>query len=212
MRTFDELVARLRSPEAGGFGITTTRGGELVLQAIRRLAVVSEWLTDEREIGPTVVDQFLYDLDDDVIDVKGLMIDGDPKYQRVSTTEAWDLAAGVIPIEARFSGSYSPRISAGNKKVGISPIPDTAGLSIVALVAIIPDDISGSEVPPFPDDAEDSISRFARAMAYEEVDEDFATADAVEAKALAYAGELHSRGTARVGSGLIQAGIWGTHF
>lgn len=212
MLTFDELVARLRSPEGGGFNVSPTRAGELVNQAIRRLAVVSEWIIDERELGPTVAGQDLYDLPDVIAKVKGIKIAGDPMWARASTTGLWDLAAGNVRLEPKFSGAFAQREQGEDKKLGLWPTPGTDGLSIIGLVALTPAPLSGAQVPPFPDDAEDAVQWFAKAIAYEEIDEDLASAQGFRDMALGYAGELKSRNNSRIGSGVVQAQIAGVHF
>lgn len=211
MRSFDDLVARYRSPEAGGFDVSTTRAREVVNQAIRRLVVESRSLKDELELGPAVADQALYTLPANVVDVLALKVGGDPNYIRVSTTQHWELEAGKAVLPSWATGAYAPRFTAESKKVAIHGIP-AAGTTITALVALSSPDYSGTQVPPLPDDLEDAVLWAAKAIGYEEIDENLNTSEAYSQKAGAAAAELRARETGRVGGGVIQGQIKGVHF
>lgn len=214
MRTFDALVARLRSPEAGGFGgVTAPRIGEVVNEAIRRFAALSLWVTDEREIATTVADQDTYELSDDVIDVLGLMVADSSRWQRASTKQMWGYRTGERSLSVNYGGAFAPRFGPdGLKKIGLFPTPSESGLSIWALAAVMPADLSGTDVPPFPEDHEDTLLAFALETLYSEVDENVTTGQYYGQKARAGAEALRRRANSRIGSGPVQAQIMGVHF
>lgn len=209
---FDAQVARLRSPEAGGFDISESRAGEIVNAAIRRLVVRSQILVAERELGPGVAGTYLYELPADVLDIRGLMVNGDPKFARVATTRHWQLRSGDAYLPPGRTGAYAPRFDTdGGKWVAIFPTP-AGGETITALCAISSPDYADDDDLPLPEDGEQPLQWAAKAIAYEEIDEDPATAGGFYAQADAWADSLAQRERGRVGGGVIQAQIQGVHF
>jgi hypothetical protein len=213
VRSFDALVGRLRSPEAGGFGISATRAGEVVNEAIRSLASQSQWVMGEVELGETVAGTARYELPANVVDISGLLIGESTAWKRVGSKQWWEFRYGRRSVPASHSGVFAPMFNEESERlVAIFPVPDTTGVTIQALCSLIPADLEEDDIPPFPSDYEQTIMDFAKETLYEEVDEDTVTATVYGNRARARAELLRQRKNSQVGSGPIQAGIWNVHF
>lgn len=202
MRTFDELVSQLRSAQGAGFDVTAGQAGIVLNRWIKRLAVTSKWIREERELGPSVLNQDLYEIDDDIVDIHELVVAGQPA-QRKSIDDLFNLKSGQASLSNGPPWTvFCPRNdAAGDKFVAIYPVPDVAGASLLALCSVAPPDLSGTSRPPFPDDQEDTLLNGCKATFYRELDENPDEGDRFEQLFRDEAERLRRRGNSRVGSG-----------
>jgi hypothetical protein len=212
VRTFDELVADLRAAEGAGFDVTAATAGRAVNEAVRRLASISKWVETEVELGPTVIDQELYEVDANIVDLSELIV-GEAPYLRVGQRQFFRLKAGTLRLSSDANGAFAPRFtSAGLKQFGLYPTPDAAGDTILGFASITPEDLTGTEVPPFPDDLERAVLDGAKVVLYQDVDENPEEAAIYDDRFRLAAEDLRRRRNSRLGSGPVQILKKGVHW
>jgi hypothetical protein len=142
-----------------------------LLDRIRRMVAESKWRKITRELGPTVAGDYTYTVDDDVVDVLNLWVDGN-NYASVTLDEFAELTAGrswVRGAKGAFSSLYAVGAEQG---FVLWPTPDTAGETILAVVAVLPPDTTDGEEPPLPADLHHHVWRGAIADGLGVGDED----------------------------------------
>lgn len=209
--TFDEAVAQFRGAEAGGFGVSVPQAERILQEAVRRYASRSHWIKAQINLGPTVVDQAEYDLPAHVVDLISLRLSTGWPYTRKSTKVFWELASGDAVWRSSKGGVFAPVFdTTGTKKVALHPTPGEAGLTIEGLAAIYPEnDLAGNDELPFPGDHQRGVLNAAKAVAYEELDENPQQAQYFRDLFQGEAEELRRQGNSRVGSGPTKFAIAG---
>lgn len=210
MLTFNQLVAQLRDAQGAGFDVSATQAGIVLNRSIKRLATASKWIREEREFGPAVAGQDTYPIPADIVDIHELIIAGEPS-QRASTEDVFRLKAGSVSLRGGPPWTvFCQRSDAtGTKLLGIFPAPAVneqvaPGASLLALCSVSPADIQGSNVPPFPDDFEDTLLAGAKATLYRDLDENPDEGDIYEQRFDAGAEKLRRRANSRVGNGAFR--------
>jgi hypothetical protein len=207
---FDGHVAQLRAAEGGGFDVGTDQARIVLNRWIKRLATISRWVKEERELGPTVSGQDTYAVDPDIVEIE-LLVVGGAEAERKSRSALFRLKNGSATLRGGppwivYAHSY---LADGSKEFSIFPGPDAdgtvlSGASITGLCAVTPGTLSGGDIPPFPDDQEETLLNGAKSELYRTLDEDPDSGDRYEQLFLAAAEDLRRRGNAQVGSGFFQ--------
>lgn len=202
MLTVSQLVSELRAAEGAGFDVSAIQATLVVDRWIKRLAAVSKWIREERELGPAVAGVDVYEIDNDIVDIHEMVVGGEPA-QRVSVTDIFRLKSGQSwlrngPPWVVFCPKFD---SVGTKMVQVYPAPEV-GTSLLGLCSVMPaGTLANDYVPPFPDDYEETILNGAKSTLYRELDENPDEGDYYEQKFMADAETLRRRANSRVGSG-----------
>lgn len=137
----------------GGIDATPAQGLVWANDRYRRLVGGAKWRKLERDLGPTVVDQARYTLADDVVDVLSVRVGGSAPYRLISIEDLWELQSGES-FRTTTRGLFAPAYDDDSEAeaVELSPTPDTAGLAVKALVAVLPPALGVSDTPKVPED------------------------------------------------------------
>jgi hypothetical protein len=205
VRTVDGLVDQLRSAEGAGFDVGVNQTRIVVNRWIKRLAVASLWVRDERELGPTTAGADRYVIPPDIVEIHDLLV-GDELAARKSVEDLFQLRSATAFLTGGPPWTvYADRASSTEQKLlMIYPPPETDGISITALCAITPAELEGGDTPPFPDDHEDTILNGAKSTLYREIDENPDEGDRYEAMFTAQAELLRKQRNLRVGAGAFR--------
>lgn len=212
---FEDAKSQLTGAESAGFDIGDTQAGTLVNRGLRRLASLSRWIREVRQIALTVQGQSEYPITDDILDIYALRVDSGPEYLAASLREIWNLQNGTQWLSQGAVGAFSDDYGsdpASSHKLAIFPVPSQAGLSISGYCSVIPDDYEDGDDLPFPPDMDETIIDAARAYAYEDVDENPDMASYFRQKVEDGAERLRRRANDRVGSNVTQIKIKGKHY
>lgn len=137
----------------GGIDATQTQALAWANDRYRRLVAGAKWRKLFRNIGPTVAAQARYAVADDVVDVLSVRVATSASYKLISIEELWELQSSEsVRITSRglFAPSFDDDTNA--ESVELYPTPDTAGLSITALVAVLPPTLGLTDTPQIPED------------------------------------------------------------
>lgn len=206
--TFSQLKARITAD-----GVDDTRAGEVVNQAYSELVERARFLQKKVTLGTTVADQSEYDFpEDDLVQIEYVYI-GTTEYQRCSYPELKALQNGGAYRRFSQVGAVAPWFdSDGSPKFEIYPTPTEADLDIEGVASDSPTALSASgDIPITPKFCDQAIIDYARALVYDEEDEDGGNRDRLEAKFEATIARLHRYKHARIGRGAVQARIKGVH-
>lgn len=211
---FEDAKSQLRGAEAAGFDVSDGQAGKLVNRGLRRLASLSRWVRELRELDTTDVGVAEYAVPDDILSIVALTVGGGREYLAVNLRQIWSLQQGSLSLRGApgaFSDEYGAD-PATSHKLALYPAPTAAGLAIVAYCAVVPGDYEDGDNLPFPPDMDETIIDAARAMAYEDVDENPDMADYFHKKVNDEAERLRRRANSRVGSNVTQIQVKGYHF
>lgn len=197
--TFATLKTRLRALT----DLDDTEAGARINQAYLRFARKSEAVRDQIVIsGGTVVNQTSYTLPAEVVSLRTLRIDG-KRYDRKSLDELLDLQASeayTLGYPARF---FAPDFETdGDAAIQVYPAPAEAGLVMAGRAAILPDYLTGSDIPKLPADFHEDLIEGAFAMGLGRDDEQFAERQALLAEFDQRARECGAAVRRRVGGGV----------
>jgi hypothetical protein len=207
--TVGEIIAQVRSQ--GGIDASSDVVRGWVLDRIDRLVSRSKYRIAIQSVGTTAVGQEEYALDEDIVDLAKLKVDGVP-YTLASIEELWDLKNGVAYTRGRggggfFAPSYGTTGDDSADGFEIFPAPETAGLGMRGLVALRPEVTPDSSEPPIPREFHHYIRAGAIADGLALMDERIAEAGAFEEVFEQGVVELSKRRKSRIGSGPQQIPI-----
>jgi hypothetical protein len=207
--TVGEIIAQVRSQ--GGIDASSDVVRGWVLDRIDRLVSRSHYKRAVRAVGTTVAGESEYALEEEIVDLAKLKVDGVP-YTLASIEELWDLKNGVAYQRGRggggfFAPSYSSSGSDAAEGFELFPEPDTDGLDIRALVSLRPDVTPDGEEPPIPREFHHYIRAGAIADGLALMDERIGEAGAFEEVFEQGVVELSKRRKSRIGSGPQQIPI-----
>lgn len=170
MRTIADAIAQLQGAEAGGFDFSAAQAASLLNEGVKRFAARSEWLKAELELGPTVANQEGYETPENVVKLIGLQV-GSITYTATDLRTLWQYKQQGLP--ARIEGVYAERFNSDGKIKSFSllPIPEADGVAVSALAVITPEDLTGDDPLPFPEEYNRGPLEYAKGIAYEDVDE-----------------------------------------
>ncbi len=200
MRTFSDALAQLQGAEAGGFDFSAGQAASLLNEGVKRFAARSEWIKAELELGPTVASQEGYATPENVVKLIGLQV-GSITYTATDLRTLWQYKQQGLPV--RIEGVFAERFNADGKIKSFSllPVPDTDGVTIAALAVITPEDLSGEDPLPFPEEYNRGALEYAKAIAYEDVDENPESGTYFMRRADERADELRLEAQSRTGRG-----------
>lgn len=209
--TFDELVEKVL--RQGGFDVTSSVAGGWVNEVHRKAVAESQWEMRSLSLGVTVVDQAEYDIPDRVVDIVGIFLlgdDGSPgDWQRISTTEMWDVRAGRLQVSGS-GGVFAPAFGDNDeKRVELWPPPEDAGVEITALAAMVPAELTSGMSPVIPEDMHGDLLDGAIALGLLRMDERADSAAAFEARFERMVEKLRRRKNSRVGSRVSRMKVYG---
>lgn len=198
---FGTLVARLRGISA----MTPDEAKARINQAHKRMVADAESLRARITVGTTEVGVNVYPLDNDIVQLLNLRVDG-RRLDRKSVDEIDDLGASdayVLGSPGRF---FAPEFSGiGGGEVSIYPTPTVAGLAITGRAALLPPDlVNDADYPSLPADFHEDLVDGALATVLLRDDERLTDAFALEQRFAARIKELRGRTKRRVGSGPAQ--------
>jgi hypothetical protein len=204
---FEEAKSQLTGAESAGFDLSDAQAGKLVNRGLRRLASLSKWVRELRQIALTVANQAEYAVADDILEIRALTVGGSAEYVSASLSEIWALQQGSKWLSGDAVGAFSDYYGtdpATSHKLALYPAPTAANLAIVGYCAVIPADYANGAQLPFPSDMDETIIDAARAMAYEDVDENPEMAGYYHSKVNDEAERLRRRANDRVGSNVTR--------
>lgn len=203
-----ELIERWSSADGAGFDLSAERSLDVANRAIRRFAAKARNLEGQISIGPTVADQAAYTLEDRILDLKGVIVGGEP-YGRASQRDYFDLVAG-IGSTAGFPGAFAPSFDdEAGSLVALYPTPEEDGTEILGLAILAPQTLTVDSQVPFQEDSEAALLHEMTAIGYETIDENPDMAAYHHARADSDAIDLGNRHRSRVGSGPVKLGFLG---
>lgn len=139
--TVDEMVARLQAM----FDISSATALAYINERHRRMVTEAMWRAATSDISTTTAGQANYDLPANVVDVKRVRIDhptnGVRIYDPVGIEALWDIdrGQGTLVGQGVFAEDWT---SSGTAQIRLYPVPDTTGLAIKGLVALLPGDLA----------------------------------------------------------------------
>jgi hypothetical protein len=175
--TADEIVDEVRAGAGIDIDNAATRVSRWLNHLIREMAAESEWIKGTPDLGPTVASQAAYTLPANVVRVYELRVNGGKPYVRHGTRAEWELASDMRYSTGErgfFSESFDD--SGSTKQVVLNPAPTEAGQPIEALAALYPNEISGTDEPPFPREFDFALVHGATAIGLRMGDEDHQSA------------------------------------
>lgn len=214
MPSFEEAVAQLRGPEAGGFGISEPQASKVLNQAIRQFASASEWIRAILDLGPAVADQERYLIPPNVVKIKRLRIAQSLPYSRQGIETLWDLQNGQARLAPGWGGIFVAEYDEDGtvRYVTLWPTPgaEEAGAQIPALASIFPaEDLESADQLPFPEDSTRGVFNAAKSILYEDVDENPEQASYYRDLANGEAEQLRRKANSRVGGGPVKFPVSG---
>lgn len=177
----------------------------------------AKWRKALRSLGPTVAGTSVYELPEDVVDVRSLRVASSKPWSRVSTEVLWEYTAGQLPQP--WPGVFAPTfetvaeggaVADGDAaQIALYPTPATSGQAIDALCAIMPPAIgsgtAAGTVLPVPEDLAGKLAVDGPiAMGYREALGRMDLAKEYEARFEAGIQELARRANSRVGHGPVR--------
>lgn len=199
----------------GGFDVARTKVLAVAQQRLEEMVANAQWRLAERDLGPTVVGTFGYDLPADVSDVDSVVLrdaSGDTWYERTGERTLLMLRAGRVSWGGQ--PAFAPFYKAdGTPQVQLYPTPDTSGVSIVALTAgrppAIQDDDTPEGSPAIPVDLHPYLRDGSVGVLYKLIEEAPDVAAAFEQQFVAGTELLRRRRNSRLGSGPVQMRVSG---
>jgi hypothetical protein len=156
---FDTIVGKVVAE--GGFDTTSADVSTATVQGwvneVYKSAVAeSQWLMAQVTLASTVASQALYDLADNIADIRSLYLaddSGDPgDWSARSVEDLWGLQRGSLALSGSGGVFAITADASGAKKVQLWPVPTATGAPITALVALIPADLASGDTPAIPAD------------------------------------------------------------
>lgn len=204
--TLDELVAAVQSQ----FDASAAQVQQWANDRQRRMVAKSLWRGVQKDVGSTVAGQAAYTVEQDMVDLQALMVDGVP-YGEAAVEEMWALAAGTGRLVG--DGVFAPSFtSAGVPQVQLYPVPSEAGLSITGLMAYEPVTMVSGDSPIIPVDLHPHLLDGVIADGYEQLDGRWDLATPHEQRFEQGIVELRSRRLSRIGGGPVRAQVAGYDF
>lgn len=205
--THDQIVAQVKT--TAGVDASDADISTILNHLIGEMAVESEWTKAQIELGPTVANQSLYTLPDNVARVLRLRIDGF-RFDPIGTGEEWDLESGRAQRSDTGIGVFAEAYGTdGTKQIEFYPAPSAAGDPIEALVVKRPATISQATLPPFPDEFHLSLVYGTKAHFLALSEENIASAERLMAQYETAKAKLLALSRKRLRSGPVQMGIVG---
>jgi hypothetical protein len=149
--TAGEIVAAALAE--GGIDATPAQGLVWLNDRHKRLVGGSKWRKLQRNLGTTVVDQAVYPLGDDVVDLLMVRVDLSAPYISISLEELWELQASAtmrITRQGLFAPHYDDDSEA--ESFELFPAPSEAGKAITGIVAVLPPTLLVGDTPKIPED------------------------------------------------------------
>ena len=210
----------------GGFDNTSSATSQAVALSwldarYQEMCAESGYTQAMRDLGPTVVDQAEYALEDSITRVIGLQVGTSRPWTPVKLEDLWALGAGTARLEGGMIGAFAQTWSEastsegeGIEKVRLYPVPTEAGLDVSVLCIVAPPalSLSTNEAPRVPGDFHEFIVDGAIAMGLRRDDSREDEAAPYEARFKDAIGRLGMRRRKRVGRGPIQGRVASVHF
>lgn len=209
--------------DQGGFDRTSSATSDAVILSwlnarYFELCAESAYTQAQREFGPTVAGTADYELEDDVIRVKALRLEGSRPWIPLKLEDIWDLEAGAATFSLGAVGGFAETwtefgtsSAEGLPRVKLYPTPGESGQTIKTLCIIRPAplDVSSDLPPHLPDDFHEYVVEGAIALGLRRDDEREDGAAPYEARFKEAIQRLAARQRKRVGRGPIQARVSG---
>jgi hypothetical protein len=198
---FRDLVGRLRALSA----LSQAEAEARINQAHRRWVADCEALKVGLEIGATVTGQDTYLLEQRVVSLRNLRVDG-RRYERRSVDEVEDLKASDAYTVGAGNGFFAQNFTEGGLyELLLWPAPAQDGLAITGRASVLPQDlVADLDFPDLPADFHEDLIDDALATTLRRDDERLADAQALDAQTAQRKRELSGRLTHRVGRGVAR--------
>lgn len=157
--------------DQGGFDVARTMVDGWVNEVYREVVAASGWLVATIVLDTTIAGQSTYEMPDDLIEVEAIRVGSSASYQRVTTSQMWQLESGDsrtasgVPV---FSQDFD---AGGNRVIKLWPAPDTTDETIYGRASKLPDDLSGTQTPVVPSDMHGRLAAGAIALGRARIDE-----------------------------------------
>jgi hypothetical protein len=207
MELFSDAVRQFTSAEAGGFDLGEEQVASLLNEGAKRLASRSKWIKGLVEIGPSVAGQPIYELPPKVVQVEQLYV-GEAPWTELDMLTLREVALGRRMLRSRWGdGIYAEEASEDGltKILRLFPTPEADGVLLQAWGAITPGELSGEMLLPFPAEFNRAIVDFAKAIGYEDIDENPQSGTYFLERANGRADELGERAKAKMRTNPRQA-------
>jgi hypothetical protein len=206
--TFDEIVSGVRSE--AGIDATPAVVGGWINQRYRTMVAKARWRMAEVVVASTTAGQSSYAVSDDIVDLEGLLV-GEQPYDPTGVSTMWGLKSGRQRLGC--GGVFAPKFdSSAVESIELYPVPDTDGVAITGLAAMLPPALSGSDEPQIPVDLHEALRDGAIATGLRLEDERIPEADSFEQRFLDGVAELGRRKNSRLSHGPTQIMVAGRHF
>lgn len=208
----DDIVAAIQAQ--GGFDVAVSMMYGWANEVHQTAVADSKYLEDGRLLGTTVAGTAVYDMGTDVVEIIDLYLDdlsgsGPQDYQATSPRGLWDLKAGRTALTGSAGGRWARAFgSAGEKRFELWPVPDSSGVQIQALVAVVPAVMTAGMSPVIPADMHGDLVDGAIALGLLRIDERPASASAFQAKFNAMVVKLRRRRVSQAGGQPARPGLW----
>lgn len=197
--TVAEMTARLQAM----FDVTTATAEAYINERHRRMVTDAMWRAATSTVATTVADQANYDLPGNVVDVKRIRIDhpsdGVQIFDPVGIEQLWEIDRGQATLTGIGGVFAEDWTSSGTVQVRLYPAPDTGGLTIKALTALLPGDLASGDSPIVPTEFHPAILDGAIADSYREQESNPGAAERHEQLFLEGVERLRKRKNTRVG-------------
>lgn len=211
-----DMISRIRNE--GGFDSTATNSDDSSIlgwinEAYREMVTEAKWLKAVRTLTPISAGGSTYAIPDDVSDVRSVRISGTgTEYALVNLEDLWSLKSSAAYITPSVSGGGA---FTANYEADTDPYielwPASGGVSVEALVSVIPSALGTGDTPKVPDDLQPALIERAIAIGLDRV---YSRPDLAAPKTAAFneaKQKLTRRANSRIGSGPKQARIYGVN-
>lgn len=207
-----DMVSKVRNE--GGFDSTATNTDDTSIlgwinEKYREMVAEAKWLKAVRTLSPISAGGSTYAIPEDVTDVRSAhLATGGVRYTLVQLEDLWSLKMGEASMSS--GGALSANYESDTDPY-IELWPATGGANIEALVAVIPSALTSSDSPKVPEDVQPAIVDGAIGVGLDRVYSRPDLAGGKEAEFQKGVQKLQRRANSRIGSGPMQARIYGVN-
>lgn len=197
--TLAELVAAIQEEHDA----TSAQVERWANQRYRRMVSESKWRMVERSLGSTVAGTDVYAVDADMLELERLSVGG-VEYGRTGTEQMWAVKAGRARLVGGgvFCAGFA---TGGTPQVRLYPAPSVTGLELLGLMVFVPDALTSSDEPVFPESFHSFWEDGVIADAYERLDGRHELAGPHEQRFVEGIAALARTKVSRIGGGAVQA-------
>ena len=209
----------------GGFDVPDAMVNGWLNDVHQQAVAAAEWQMSVLDVAATVAGRGAYQLPEQIVEVHGLYLrapgsaDAAPgRWERVSTTQMWDVMAGRTTLRGD-GGVYAPNFgSARQRTLQLFPAPTEDSWTIVALASVVPALMvtdpadPAAAFPVIPADMHSYLEDGAIALGLYRIDERADLATSFQQRLNDMVAELRRRKNRQVSTERQRIGIWKVDF